>query len=69
MVTNVIIMMAIAATASGGTINAVNNYNPDSGKVEFKKTKQYEPKKEKKKTTLFGYEIKPVKPAEFRKRR
>lgn len=60
---NVLIMMIIAGTFSGGTVNAVNHYDADSGKVVYKKSKEYKPAKKKKKNpTIFGYEIKKVKP-------
>ena len=57
-----LIMIMISGIFTGNTVNAVNHYDADSGKVVFEKQKKLEPKKVKKKPTIFGYEIKKVKP-------
>ena len=56
-----LIMVMMASIFTGNTVNAANHYDADSNKVIYKKSKEYKPKKEKKKTTIFGYEVKPVK--------
>ncbi len=58
---NVLVMMIIASVTTGGTVHAANNYDNDSNKVVYKKSKEYKPKKEKK-FTILGYEVKKVKP-------
>lgn len=59
---SVLVMMMIAGTFGGGTINAANHYDKEKGEVVFEKSKEYKPKKEKKKKTVFGFEVKKVKP-------
>ena len=42
-----LIMMIIAGTFTGNTVNAVNKYDADSNKVVYEKSKEYKPKKDK----------------------
>ncbi len=55
------IMMFISGTVAGNVVNAANNVDADSGKVVYKKSKEFKPVKSGK-PTIFGYEIKKVKP-------
>jgi len=59
---NVLVMMIIASVTTGNVVHAGNNYDSDSNKVVYKKSKEYKPKKDSKKFTIMGYEIKKVKP-------
>ncbi len=57
------IMMFISGTVAGNVVNAANNVDADSGKVVYKKSKEYEPKKKSDKApTIFGWKIEKVKP-------
>jgi len=58
----VVVMMIIAGVTTGNITHAANNYDSDSNKVVYKKSKEYKPKKEEKKFTILGFEVEKVEP-------
>jgi hypothetical protein len=53
------IMMLISGTLSSATAQNMQHTKNDTS---YEKSKEYKPKKKKKKVTIFGYEVKKVRP-------